>query len=83
LVDSFGWYEQQQKGLGIRFIKSVKQKIDKIEESPELFAVKHKSYREARVPSFPYLIIYRVYNKEKIVRVFSVFHTAQNPKKKY
>ena len=83
LIDSFTWYERQQKGLGRRFIDTVKQRINKIEQGPELFGTKYKFYREASVPTFPYVIIYRIYNRKKIIRVFSVFHTAQNPKKKY
>jgi toxin ParE1/3/4 len=83
LVDSFTWYEQQQKGLGARFINAVKHKINKIEQNPELFAIKCKPYREASVELFPYVIIYRIIKREKIIRVFSVFHTAKNTKHKY
>ena len=50
LVDSFAWYEQQQKGLGRRFVDTVKHTIGKIEQNPEVFAIKYKSYREAVVP---------------------------------
>jgi len=83
LVDSFTWYEQQQKGLGDRFIDAVKSKINKIEQNPELFAIKYKSYREASVSIFPYVIIYRIIHRKKIIRIFSVFHTAKNTKNKY
>jgi plasmid stabilization system protein ParE len=83
LVDSFTWYEQQQKGLGARFIDAVKYRIHAIEENPELFAIKFKSYREASIPVFPYVVIYRIIEREKIIRVYSVFHTAKNTKRKY
>ena len=83
LVDSFTWYEQQKKGLGDRFIGAVKHKIEKIEQNPESFAIKYQSYREASVSAFPYVIIYRINNRKKTIRIFSVFHTAQNTKNKY
>ena len=33
IVDSFTWYEQQQKGLGDRFIDAVKHKINKLNKT--------------------------------------------------
>lgn len=83
LVDSFTWYELQQKGLGDMFVSSVKRKINKIEQNPELFAIKIGAYREAVVSKFPYVIIYRLYKRKKIIRIFSIFHTSQGTKNKY
>ncbi len=83
LVDSFAWYEMQRKGLGRQFVDSVKSSIAALEQNPEICAVKNKSYSEAVVPIFPYVVVYRVNKRKKIVRIFRVFHTSQNPKKKY
>ena len=82
LETSFTWYEDQQKGLGSRFIQEVLLKILTIAQSPELFSIKGRSYREARTAIFPYLIVYKI-NKKNVIRVISVFHTAQHPKRKY
>ena len=83
LRTSFIWYEQQQMGLGVRFVEDIELRFRKIEQNPELFSIKHKSYREASVPLFPYVIIYRINKRKKIIKIFSVFHTAQNPGKRY
>ena len=83
IIASFDWYEGQQKGLGNRFTEKVLQRIDNIQRNPELFSKKYKSYREARVAPFPFVIIYRINTKKSIIRIVSVFHTAQNPGKKY
>lgn len=60
LKTSFNWYEEQQKGLGSRFIEETLSRIHKIEQNPELFSIKFKSYREARLMSFPFVIVYRI-----------------------
>ena len=44
LRSSFIWYEQQQKGLGIKFIEDVDIRIAKIVQNPELYSIKQKSY---------------------------------------
>jgi len=80
---SWDWYEERQQGLGDRFLNEVISRIRDIEKTPERYPTKHKSYKEVSIPTFPYLIIYRINNKKKSIRVVSVFHTSQSPKKKY
>lgn len=83
IIASYDWYEHQQKGLGNKFVEKVLQRIYNIEKNPDFFSFKYKSYREANVAPFPYVIIYRINNRKNIIRIVSVFHTSQNPKKKY
>lgn len=83
ITNSWNWYEDRQRGLGDRFIAEVFRKIDVIEQNPELFAPKYKSYREALVAVFPVLIIYRTDKRKKLVRIVSIFHTARGVRKKY
>ena len=83
LETSFTWYEGQQKGLGSRFIEEVMHRIRKIEQNHELFSIKYKSYGETSVARFPFIILYRINKRKNIIRIVSVFHAAQNPKKKY
>ena len=82
--DAYHWYELQQIGLGERFLLKVREKLGTIIEDPEIFGVKgRKGYREAIVDGFPYLIVYKVYAKKKIVFVSSVGHSKMRPGKKY
>ncbi len=80
---SWSWYEDRQEGLGDRFVQEVLDKINTIEQNPELFSFKHKLYREASLTIFPVVIIYRVNKKKKIANILSIFHTARNYKNKY
>jgi plasmid stabilization system protein ParE len=80
---SWEWYEERQVGLGDGFVKEVIARIKDIQKNPERYPVRYKSYQEVSVPSFPFILIYRVIKKQRSVRIISVFHTSQNPQKKY
>jgi plasmid stabilization system protein ParE len=83
IIQAWEWYEERQRGLGDRFVKEITDRIRKIEQAPERYPTRFRSYKETPVPVFPFLIIYRLNKRKKIVRVVSVFHTSLNPKKRY
>ena len=83
MIKSFDWYEQQKNGLGDRFINDVLDRISSIEQNPELYTSTFKSYRETSITMFPFIIVYRIFKRKKIIQIVSVFHTSQNPRKKY
>jgi hypothetical protein len=56
---------------------------DRLAGLGDRFPTRFKSYKEAPVPTFPFLLIYRISKKSNLIRVVSVFHTSRNPKKKY
>ncbi len=83
LRESYQWYEERSEGLGNRFIASVNKRLNEIAEYPERYAKKKGNYREVMVGIFPYIIIYEVLKKERIVFVLYIFHAKRNPKLKY
>ena len=83
ILDAWNWYEDKQPGLGDRFLNEVDKVVRQIEKIPDRYPERKKKFREAKINIFPYLIIYQVSKEEKIIAVSSVFHTSQNPKKKY
>jgi len=83
LLEGWRWYEDKQLGLGDKFKKEVSDAINQIRLHPEHYPQKKRPYREAVVKIFPYVIIYRILKKEELIVVSSVFHTSQNPRKKY
>jgi plasmid stabilization system protein ParE len=82
ISQAWNWYEDRQQGLGDRFVAAVTKRLRKIELHPELYPLRHKTYRETLVPIFPYLILYRIKKQKKSVRIVSIFHTSLNPKTK-
>lgn len=75
--DSVDWYERRQSGLGMRFLRAVRSRLDVIVADPLRYAVVHRDIREAEVPDFPFVIYYVALPSH--VWVLSVFHTSQNP----
>lgn len=75
--------EDKQEGLGDRFIKQANLKIKQVIQSPERYPEKKRSFRETKIDAFPYLLIYKISNRKKVITIIFVFHTRQNPKVKY
>ncbi|MDQ3681961.1 MAG: type II toxin-antitoxin system RelE/ParE family toxin [Bacteroidota bacterium] len=75
---AFAWYEDKQKNLGERFIKAVRQKIEEIILHPEAYGSRsNKTFREAKVEFFPYLIVYKINKRTKEIYI-SLFITLKN-----
>jgi plasmid stabilization system protein ParE len=83
IIVSWKWYEERSKGLGDRFVKEVTKTILKIEHHPDRYPIKYKNYRQTSIDTFPFLIIFKTNERNKLVRIVSVFHTSRHPDKKY
>jgi len=81
-LESVAWYEDNRTGLSLGFINEVEKVLDHIETNPFLFPIKKLQLREAPAKTFPYLIIYKINQKQQQVTVLSVFHTKRNQKMK-
>lgn len=75
------WYEVRSVGLGERFRWAVDGRFDDIVATPEIFplAFDDLDFRFARIPKFPYLVLFRV--RGEIVDVLGVLHSASDPAK--
>lgn len=82
--EAYAWYEDKQKDLGERFLKAVRNKIEKIAANPKAYGSKsNKSFREAKIEFFPYLIVYKIKKDNQEIFISSIHHTRKNPRKKY
>ena len=79
--ESFRWFEDQQKGLGKRFLDELELYFDILSKHPTIFQIKKKNLRAAPLKTFPFLIIYEI--EESDIVIYAVFHTSQDPKKKF
>lgn len=64
LDQATAWYHEESEIIRIRFEKEYKEKVSLILNYPDRYAKRHGHYRETKLKSFPYLIVYR-YNKTK------------------
>ena len=82
--EAYAWYEDRQSGLGERFIKAVRFKIDEIIQHPETYGSRdRKEFREVMIDYFPYLIVYKIYKRKKLICISSIHHAKKQPRKKY
>jgi len=81
-LESVNWYENALWGLGDNFITETTVILKHIQNNPVLFQKKKLQLREAPVKNFPFIIIYKINEKENIIMILSVFHTSRNPGKK-
>lgn len=81
--DSFQWYEDRLPGLGKRFIGAIDKSIIQILQHPEGYPAKKGKYREISLNKFPYLIIYEVVKKQRVIYILHIFHMRRNPRLKY
>ncbi|MBN8851647.1 MAG: type II toxin-antitoxin system RelE/ParE family toxin [Sphingobacteriales bacterium] len=64
-------------------MREVEKRLEQVAKTPERYAERRKGFRETNLKIFPYLIIYRIHKRKKIIAISSIFHTSRNPKKKY
>ncbi|MCW5910488.1 MAG: type II toxin-antitoxin system RelE/ParE family toxin [Cyclobacteriaceae bacterium] len=82
-IDARSWYEERLAGLGVRFEEKIDVHLQLIRKSPLSFPKKRGTFREAKVHTFPYLIVYKFLAKKKTVLILAFHHTSRNPKNKF
>lgn len=82
-IEAIEWYELRQKGLGARFMECVERRVHQISVNPEYYGKKKGNYREAKVESFPYKIVYEFFKSKQLIHIAAIYHGKRNPKRKY
>lgn len=82
-LEACEWYELRQQGLGERFMNAVEKRLSQISEHPEYYNIRKLNFREAKVPSFPYTIVFEFLKQKKIIHIAAIYHTKRNPRRKY
>lgn len=60
VVEARRWYEEQEPGLGERFVESLEEIVERILSMPRMYQVVDGGTRRGKLRKFPYLIYYRV-----------------------
>ena len=77
IADIFLWYEEHQVHLGYRFLDVFEERIAFLQKDPQVYSKKYKTFRQALVSKFPYLIIFEI--SGNIIIVFAVIHAKRKP----
>lgn len=83
IQESFVWYELKQKCLGVKFENELKRTLDFISNHPKSFKIQKLHFRETPLKKFPFVIVYKVLEHEKAIRILAVYHAKRNPIKKF
>ncbi len=74
------FYENINESVVNHFKKQLNQVLEAISINP-FYQIKYKNIRALPFKSMPYIISFEVYENEKMVYIYSIFNTYQNPEK--
>lgn len=82
IAAAYDWYELQAIGLGDKFVEQLDKFIKKIATNPTHYGFidETKTVRDLLMKSFPYQIVYQIF--ENSILIHSVFQAQQHPNKK-
>jgi|SRR5437899_6975809 len=75
---TFQWYEEKRAGLGEEFFSAFLRQLDRIQESPEGWAVLYRQVRACPMRRFPYVIYYRLLPDR--INIIAVQHGHRHPR---
>ena len=77
LEQAANWYDEEQAGLGSRFLSDVDQVFGRIHAMPLQFPVVSENIRRALLHTFPYAVYFR--ETGETIRVLAVLHLRRRP----
>lgn len=79
IEEAVHWYDEQEAGLGGRFLRTLRRRFNELLHDPEFFRpIGRRGIRKARVHRWPHSIYFRLLPDE--LRDISVWHGARSPK---
>jgi plasmid stabilization system protein ParE len=73
------WYEEQKRGLGSEFIRSIDVALSKISRTPMLYNFALDEMRRCLLKRFPFGIFFSIESDH--ILIVSIFHSRRNPKR--
>jgi toxin ParE1/3/4 len=77
--DAIDYYDDEQVGLGQKFEKALNRHLIALEKNP-FFQNRYSNVHCLPLKKFPYMVHFTIDEKQQIVTVRAVFHTAQDLK---
>lgn len=78
VLESAAWYDEQQPGLGDRFLDELDEAVASLSRDAMAFRVRFRDVRRVNLSTFPYGVFYRV--NGEVVEVLAVLHGARHPR---
>ena len=77
LYEAAKYYEEQQAGLGYKFLDEVEKHIKWIESNPKTARKRQGNYRRINLKIFPYFIPYMIHNNT--LWILAIAHCNRKP----
>ena len=77
LLEALDWYLQINNKTGVWFQDEINGQLNRILETPKQFPIVFSKIRRANIHSFPYSILFEVYNDS--ILILSIFHQSRDP----
>lgn len=74
------WYNKRKAGLGLQFVKRIKEVTAYIQENPNMAQIRFEDIRVAVVKQFPYTIHYKIKEELKTVLIHAILHDHRDPR---
>lgn len=72
------WYNEKQKGLGLKFTNAIRSEIKIISKNPKAIINRYRNVHTCVVRTFPYMIHYVIEDNLKKIVIIAVFQTKQS-----
>jgi hypothetical protein len=80
ILEAIRWYNGARENLGFDFYEKLSAKFSIIVKAPLHYSIRFNNLRAATVSNFPFLIYYKVIEKESSIIIVGVLHTSRNQK---
>ena len=77
--EGFNYYEEKQKGLGLKFNKSILIAVESLKLNP-FYQIRYNTFRCLPIKRFPFMIHFEIDEKQKRVDVYAVINAYLDPK---
>ncbi len=82
-LETTAWYNERSIKGAENFVKEANILPDKIEKQPDFFRKSFNYFHEAKIPRYPYKIIYFIDEEMNRIVITIVFHQKRNPQNKF
>jgi plasmid stabilization system protein ParE len=80
VIEAIRWYNNQKQNLGFQFYDRLSEKLSAIRKNPLYYSIRFKKVRASKVAKHPFLIYFKIDEKNSVIAILAVLHTSRNPK---
>jgi toxin ParE1/3/4 len=77
MIEAAAWYENQQTGLGKRFLTCVQDALNRVDLDPALYPLVDSDVRRCLTKTFPFGVLFQI--KSDMLVILAVMHLHRDP----